>query len=118
MKNQWIISLVAFLILPSALYANGGILTVTSFPWGAEVIIDGNPTHQMTPMITTLPSGTHTVTITSPDPGWEPETRTVTINGGITYLNVIPLADSDNRTSRTAGPARSRRTPGSKRRQG
>jgi len=91
MKNQWIICFVAFLILPSVLYATNGILTVTSFPWGAEVIIDGSSTHQMTPMVTMLPVGTHMVTVTSPDTGWNPETRTLTISGGINYLNVTLL---------------------------
>jgi hypothetical protein len=105
MKNQWIMYLVAFLVLPSSLYATSGILTVTSFPWGAEVIIDGTSTHQMTPMITALPAGTHVVTVTSPDTGWNPETRTLTISGGLNYLNVTLLPTLTTGPQGPQGPA-------------
>ena len=69
----------------------GGALKVTSFPSGAKVIIDGTDTTKITPMSTSLTVGDHTVVVTIPNSGWNPDTRTVTIVSGNNDLSVTLL---------------------------
>jgi hypothetical protein len=64
---------------------------VTSFPSGAQVIVDGVNTGKVTPMNIALPDGDHTVTVTIPNSGWNPDTRVVTIASGNNDLSVTLL---------------------------
>ena len=66
-------------------------LKVTSFPSGAEVWVDGTYTGKLTPMSVSLSRGEHQVTVQVADPGWIPETRTVTIVAGRNNLSVTLL---------------------------
>ena len=68
------------LSLASAAYAANGSLKVTSFPSGAEVWVDGEDTGKVTPMSLSLSEGEHEVTVQIPNIGWNPNTRTVTID--------------------------------------
>jgi hypothetical protein len=72
-------------------FADNGSLKVTSFPTGAAVLVDGVNTGKVTPMSVSLPVGDHTVTVTIPDSGWRPDTRTVTIAPGNNDLGVTLL---------------------------
>jgi hypothetical protein len=85
------LSLFFIVVLSTSLYAANGTLKVTSFPSGADVIVDGIPTGQSTPMSVALSEGEHTVTVQLPGPGWNPDTRTVTIVPGNNDLSVTLL---------------------------
>jgi hypothetical protein len=71
--------------------ADAGTLKVTSFPSGAQVIVDGVNTGKVTPMNVALPEGDHTVTVSLPNSGWNPDTRVVTIVAGNNDLSVTLL---------------------------
>lgn len=71
--------------------SSNGALKVTSFPSGAQVIIDGVNTGKTTPMSISLSVGEHTVTVSIPSSGWNPDTRTVTIVPGNNDLSVTLL---------------------------
>lgn len=71
--------------------AAAGTLKVTSFPTGAEVIVDGVNTGKLTPMNISVADGDHTVTVQIPGSGWNPDTRTVTIVSGNNDLSVTLL---------------------------
>ena len=68
-----------------------GSLKVTSFPSGARVVVDGVDTGKVTPMSVSLPVGDHDVVVSIPNSGWNPDTRTVTINSGNNDLSVTLL---------------------------
>jgi hypothetical protein len=78
--------------------AAAGTLKVTSFPTGAQVIVDGVNTGKLTPMNISLADGDHVVTVLIPNSGWNADTRTVTIAAGNNDLSVtlLPMV--------TAGP--------------
>src|SRR5438552_7506665 len=59
---------------------SNGALKVTSFPSGANVAVDGVDTGKLTPMSVSLPVGDHNVVVSIPNSGWNPDTRTVSIN--------------------------------------
>jgi len=79
------------LAAPSMAQATSGSLKVTSFPTGAEVIIDGVSTRKSTPMSIALPIGDHEVSVRILGSGWNPDTRTVTIVEGNNDLSVTLL---------------------------
>src|SRR5262245_34298926 len=68
-----------------------GTLKVTSFPSGAQVIVDGVDTGKVTPMNVSLADGDHVVIVRIPGTGWNPDTRTVTIVPGNNDLSVTLL---------------------------
>ena len=78
-------------LFPSAAVAQSGALKVTSFPSGADVQIDGIDTGKLTPMSVSLAVGDHTVIVSIPNSGWNPDSRTVTIVGGNNDLSVTLL---------------------------
>ena len=71
--------------------AAAGTLKVTSFPTGAQVIVDGVNTGKLTPMNISLADGDHVVTVVIPGSGWNADTRTVTIAAGNNDLSVTLL---------------------------
>jgi PEGA domain-containing protein len=71
--------------------SSNGSLKVTSFPSGAQVIVDGVNSGKTTPMSISLSVGDHTVTVSIPNSGWNPDTRTVTIVSGNNDLSVTLL---------------------------
>src|SRR5262245_13679107 len=78
--------------------SGNGSLKVTSFPSGANVAVDGVSTGKATPMSISLPVGDHQVVVFIPNSGWNPDTRTVTVNTGNNDLSVTLLP------TLTAGP--------------
>ncbi len=70
---------------------SNGSLKVTSFPSGANVSIDGADTGKVTPMSTSVSVGDHTVVVSIPNSGWNPDTRTVTVVSGNNDLSVTLL---------------------------
>jgi hypothetical protein len=82
---------VTFALFCSAAQAQSGALKVTSFPSGAKVSIDGADTGKTTPMSISLAVGDHTVVVSIPNSGWNPDTRTVTIVSGNNDLSVTLL---------------------------
>src|SRR5512140_536609 len=83
---------IGLFMLTSTAFAQSGALKVTSFPTGAQVIIDGANTGKVTPMSVSLPTGDHTVTVQLPaNSGWNPDSRTVTIVAGNNDLSVTLL---------------------------
>jgi hypothetical protein len=81
--------LVAATIAPA--YAQNGALKVNSFPAGAQVMVDGQPTGKVTPMSISLSVGDHTVTVAAGN-GWNADTRIVTITNGNNelYVTLVP----------------------------
>src|SRR5579864_8446047 len=71
--------------------SGNGDLKVTSFPSGANVVIDGTDTGKVTPMSTSLAVGDHIVVVSIPNSGWNPDTRPVTIASGNNDLSVTLL---------------------------
>ncbi|HEV2521987.1 MAG TPA: M14 carboxypeptidase N/E family protein [Candidatus Acidoferrales bacterium] len=67
-------------------YGKGAVLTVTSFPEGATVTVDGVPmvdrddnTLAVTPIHFDIALGKHTITVGLADPGWQAYSSTITI---------------------------------------
>src|SRR3989338_4416781 len=83
--------LFATLLISTPLSAATGALKVTSFPSGAEVIVDDVSTGKTTPMSVSLPEGDHKVTVQILGSGWGPDTRIVTIAAGNNDLSVTLL---------------------------
>jgi hypothetical protein len=81
----------ALLSTVTSVAAANGSLKVTSFPSGAQVWVDGVNTAKVTPMSISLPEGDHSVTVSLPNSGWNPDTRTVTIVEGNNDLSVTLL---------------------------
>lgn len=71
--------------------SSNGALKVTSFPSGAQVIVDGVNTGKTTPMSISVSVGDHSVTVSIPNSGWNPDTRTVTVVSGNNDLSVTLL---------------------------
>ena len=99
------ITTVALLAITSTLQAQtcmtgsgNGALKVTSFPSGASVSVDGVDTGKVTPMSVSVPIGNHTVVVSIPNSGWNPDTRPVCIVSGNNDLSVTLLP------SLTVGP--------------
>ena len=84
-----IVLLITFVIAVTT--AAAGTLKVTSFPSGAQVIVDGVNTGKLTPMNISVADGDHIVTVQIPGSGWNPDTRTVTIVSGNNDLSVTLL---------------------------
>jgi len=72
-------------------FGQSGALKVTSFPSGAKVTIDGADSGKTTPMSTSLSIGDHSVVVSIPNSGWNPDSRTVTIVSGNNDLSVTLL---------------------------
>jgi len=68
----------------------GGSLKVTSFPSGANVVVDGTDTGKVTPMSISLTVGMHTVVVSVPS-GWNQDSRTVQVVSGNNDLSVTLL---------------------------
>ncbi len=81
-----------------------GELTVSSFPWGADVSIDGYKTSSLTPAHFVLPVGAHTIVL-SAGSGWSPEKRELTIHSGQNALDVILLPVLATGPAGPQGPA-------------
>ena len=73
---------------PTSSFAATGALKVTSFPSGAEVIVDGASTGKVTPMSVSLTEGEHLITVQISNSGWNADTRTVTVVPGNNDLSV------------------------------
>ncbi|HEV8202207.1 MAG TPA: PEGA domain-containing protein [Candidatus Polarisedimenticolia bacterium] len=93
---KWSIGLVVLVLLaflPVDLHAQSGsgVLKVTSFPSAAKVSVDGIDTGKTTPLSTNVPLGSHTIVVSIPNSGWNPDSRTVLIEAGTTDLSVTLL---------------------------
>ena len=66
-------------------------LKVSSFPTGAEVLVDGVNTGKVTPMNISVTEGDHVVTVQIQGGGWRADTRTITIVSGNNDLSVTLL---------------------------
>src|SRR5258708_12812739 len=64
---------------------DGHQLCITSFPDGANVLLDGvqvqqDATHTTTPMcLNKIKVGSHQISVASPSSGWQTHTRTITL---------------------------------------
>ncbi len=95
---------VCLLGVPANLRAQS--LHVTSFPDGANVLIDGVDTGKVTPMSVGLAAGDHTVVVQLGNlTGWNVDTRTVTIANGDNYLSVTLLPTLTTGPPGPQGPA-------------
>jgi len=80
-----IAAVVCLLAVPAALRAqnvvdDGHEVVITSFPDGASVLIDGVDTGKVTPMeLRRIAPGIHTITVSANSPGWQTDTRTITV---------------------------------------
>lgn len=83
-------ALAAF-VLSASLYAQNGALKVSSFPAGASIAVDGANTGKTTPATISLSVGDHSVVVSIPNSGWNPDTRTVTVVSGNNDLSVTLL---------------------------
>jgi hypothetical protein len=99
----------AFLAVAGTARADGehehGRLKVTSFPTGAHVSVDGVDTGKVTPMSFSVPVGKHTVVVSIPKSGWNPDTRTVDVAEGNNDLSVTLLPMVTVGPMGPAGPA-------------
>jgi hypothetical protein len=71
--------------------SGNGSLKVTSYPSGAHVAVDGVDTGKTTPTTLSLTEGDHTVAVSLPNSGWNPDTRVITISSGNNDLSVTLL---------------------------
>src|SRR5260370_31424783 len=59
---------------------DGHQLCITSFPDGANVLIDSVATGQVTPMcLNKIKPGSHVISVASPSAGWQADTRTIQV---------------------------------------
>jgi hypothetical protein len=92
-----ILRLIAHCFVAGVVLASGATaleaatLKVSSFPSGAQVIVDGVDTGKVTPMNISLPEGDHVVSVQIPSSGWTTDTRIVTIVAGNNDLSVTLL---------------------------
>lgn len=91
--------------LSAAAPAAASTLKVSSFPSGAQVIVDGVNTGKATPMSISLPDGDHVVTVQIPGSAWNPDTRVVTILPGNNDLSVTLLPAVTSGPPGPTGPA-------------
>src|SRR5260370_9392165 len=96
MRGCKAIALVIALFLlgvPVALRADGsnGALKVTSFPSGANFSVDGMDTGKVAPMSIREPVGAHTVVVSIPNSGWNPDSRPFVVVAGNNDLSVTLL---------------------------
>ena len=89
--TAFVLSIVAITARDGVSQSGNGSLKVTSYPSGANVVIDGLNTGKTTPMSVSLSIGDHTVVVAVPSSGWNPDTRTVTIVSGNNDLSVTLL---------------------------
>jgi|SRR5215213_6144154 len=116
--NKYILCLAILLVCSTGVLAQSGkgTLKVTSFPSGAQVIIDGVSTGKTTPMAISLSIGEHIVTVSIPNSGWTPDTRPVTIVSGnndlsVTLLPLLTVVHKDPRARRVRKEFKGRREP-------
>src|SRR5438046_8753448 len=85
--------LLVFLLasLSVAARVQAATLKVSSFPSGAQVLVDGVNTGKLTPMSIAVSEGDHSVTVQIPGSGWSADTRTVTIVSGNNDLSITML---------------------------
>jgi len=88
---------------------SNGALKVTSFPSGANVSVDGVDTRKVTPMSVSVAVGAHTVVVSIPNSGWNPDTRTFVVVAGNNDLSVTLLP---NLAAGPMGPAGPKGDPG------
>src|SRR6266436_5959162 len=88
---------------------SNGALKVTSFPSGANVSVDGVDTRKVTPMSVSVAVGAHTVVVSIPNSGWNPDTRTFVVLAGNNDLSVTLLP---NLAAGPMGPAGPQGDPG------
>jgi len=82
---------VLLIAIISAAPSAAATLKVSSFPSGAQVIIDGVNSGKITPMNISLAEGNHVVTVQISGSGWIPDTRTISIVTGNNDLSVTLL---------------------------
>src|SRR5262249_32350529 len=97
-------ALATLLLLSAGLYAQTGILKISSFPAGASIAVDGVNTGKTTPATFALAVGDHSVVVSIPNSGWNPDTRTVTVVSGNNDLSVTLLPVLIQRPNRHTGP--------------
>jgi hypothetical protein len=92
-KRIALVTALFLLGVPGALRADSsnGALKVTSFPSGANVSVDGMDTGKVTPMSVSVAVGSHTVVVSIPNSGWNPDMRTVVVVAGNNDLSVTLL---------------------------
>src|SRR5260370_16064573 len=94
MRGCTAIAVALFLLgVPVALRADSsnGALKVTSFPSGANVSVDGVDTGKVTPMSISVAVGAHTVVVSIPNSGWNPDSRPFVVVAGNNDLGVTLL---------------------------
>src|SRR5260370_26760128 len=94
MRGCTAIAVALFLLgVPVALRADSsnGALKVTSSPSGANVSVDGMDTGKVTPMSISVAVGTHTVVVSIPNSGWNPDSRPFVVVAGNNDLSVTLL---------------------------
>lgn len=113
---MWILATLFVIALPARgqeynKYAKDGVLTVTSFPPGASVTLDGQPvldrdddTIRVTPMHFDVTLGKHTITVGLADPGWQTYSSTITITKRDTDLAATLLPVVTNGLQGIQGP--------------
>jgi len=104
MRAQVLGVLVCILLLAAASDGANGSLKVTSFPSGANVIVDGIDTGKVTPMSVSLSVGEHLVRVEIVGSGWEPAESTVNIVEGNNDLTVTLLPTLTEGPPGPAGP--------------
>ena len=100
----------ALVALLAAAPAVAATLKVSSFPSGAQVTVDGQSTGKATPMNISLTEGDHTVIVHMP--GWNTDTRVVTIVQGNNDLSVTLLPLVSAGPQGPGGPKGDRGDPG------
>ena len=97
--------LVCTMASPAFAQNTSGSLKVTSYPTGATVWIDGVDTGKVTPMSESVTIGQHTVVVSVPNSGWNPDTRVVTVVAGNNDLSVTLLPTVTTGPQGPPGPA-------------
>src|SRR5829696_837181 len=87
---RFVLTVIALAMMAEAAFAQNGALKIQSFPPGAAVSVDGQPTGKVTPVSVTLAVGSHVITIAAGN-GWSPDTRVVAIGTGNNDLFVTLL---------------------------
>jgi hypothetical protein len=87
--------LLVVMLSPTVMFAQNAELSITSFPPGASVSIDGVTMHDkdnsspVTPLNVSLSLGPHTVHVGLGDPGWQPYDSTINIIKADNDLSVV-----------------------------
>jgi hypothetical protein len=106
--TQSLMAIFVLAVLVGRAQAANGIVHVSSFPSGAEILLDGANTGKVTPATLSVATGAHQLTVEAAGSGWQPSSETITVVAGsnMESLTLLPVLTQGARGPQgPAGPS-------------